>query len=131
MKGVYALKHLFLLFFLIILAGCNQELNLASNHGQTEKIVTQLNSPWSIDYDGEHFFISEKAGTIVKVGQDRKLIREDVHLSAPLSNAAESGLLGFILDKGFQESHKAYAYYTYDLGGAPVNRIVTLQYDGS
>ena len=59
------------------------------------------------------------------------MIREDVHLSAPLSNAAESGLLGFVLDKGFQDSQKAYAYYTYDFEGAPVNRIVTLEYDGS
>jgi len=33
------------------------------------------------------------------------------------------------LDKGFQESQQAYAYYTYDLGLVPVNRIVTLQYD--
>src|SRR3954454_10087417 len=113
LKGVFSMKRLLLLFLLLIPAGCAQEAHSTPIHGRAEKVVTQLNSPWSIDYDGEHFFISEKAGTIVKVGQDRKLIREDVHLSAPLSNAAESGLLGFILDKGFQESHKAYAYYTY------------------
>jgi glucose/arabinose dehydrogenase len=130
MRGVSALKRLLLLLFLIIPAGCKQEAYLASNQDQVEIVVTQLISPWSIDNDGEYFFISEKAGTIVKGRQDEKLIRENVHLSAPLSNAAESGLLGFVLDKSFQESHKAYAYYTYDLAGAPVNRIVTLQYDG-
>ncbi len=124
------MKRLLLLLFLIIPAGCEQEAYLAPNHEQIEKVVTQLISPWSIDYDGESFFISEKAGTIVKGQQDGKLIREDVHLSAPLSNAAESGLLSFVLDKGFRESRKAYAYYTYDLRGTPVNRIVTLQYDG-
>ncbi|MER2088720.1 MAG: PQQ-dependent sugar dehydrogenase [Sporosarcina sp.] len=124
------MKRLLLLLFLIMPAGCNQEASLASNHDRVEKVVTHLISPWSIDYDGESFFISEKAGTIVKVRQGGKLIREDVHLSAPLSNVAESGLLGFVLDKDFRESHKAYAYYTYDLGGAPINRIVTLQYDG-
>ena len=125
------MKHLLLLLFLLIPAGCAQEAHSTPIHERAEKIVSQLNSPWSIDYDGEYFFISEKAGTIVKVGQDGKSIREEVHLSAPLSNAAESGLLGFVLFKDFQESHKAYAYYTYDLGGAPVNRIVTLQHDGS
>ena len=63
------MKHLFLLFLLLIPAGCNQELHSTQIHEQTEKIVTQLNSPWSIDYDGENFFISEKAGTIVKAGR--------------------------------------------------------------
>ncbi len=124
------MKRLLLLLFLLIPAGCKQEAYLASNHENVEKVLTHLISPWAIDYDGEYFFISEKAGTIVKGGQDRKLVREDVHLSAPLSNAAESGLLGFVLDKDFHNSHIAYAYYTYDLRGAPVNRIVTLQYAG-
>lgn len=124
------MKRLLLLLFILIPAGCKQEAYPAQNHNQVKIIATQLISPWSIDYDGEYFFISEKGGTIVKSRRDGKLIREDVHLSAPLSNAAESGFLGFVLDKGFQESHKAYAYYTYDLEGVPVNRIVTLQYDG-
>ena len=124
------MKRFLLLFFLIMLAGCKQETYPAPIHSQAEKVVTQLNSPWSINYDREYFFISEKAGTIAKSGQDGNLIREDVHLSAPLSNAAESGLLGFVLKKDFQVSHEAYAYYTYDLEGAPFNRIVTLHYDG-
>jgi len=124
------MERLLLLFFLIILAGCTQETYPVQNHILAEKIVTQLSSPWSIDNDGKYFFISEKEGTIAKVGQNQKLKRENVYLSAPLSGAAESGLLGFVLDKNFHESRMAYAYYTYDLEGEPVNRIVTLYYDG-
>ena len=47
-------------------------------------------------------------------------------LSEPLSSAAEAGLLGFVLQSDFNESSLAYAYYTYDSNGKPVNRIVTL-----
>jgi len=36
-----------------------------------------------------------------------------------------------VLKKDFLKSHEAYAYYTYDLEGVPVNRIVTLRYDGN
>lgn len=124
------MKHLLLLLFLLVPAGCAQEAHSTPIQGQAEKIVSQLNSPWSIAYDGEDFFISEKGGTIVKSSQDGNARRENVNLSAPLSRAAESGLLGFVLDKDFQETHKAYAYYTYDLEGVPVNRIVSLLYDG-
>jgi glucose/arabinose dehydrogenase len=124
------MKRLLISVFLFIPAGCAQEATPVQNNEVAKKMETHLVSPWSIDYDGERFFISEKAGTIIKGEQDGKFIREDVHLSAPLSDAAESGLLGFVLKKDFQVSHEAYAYYTYDLEGAPVNRIVTLYYDG-
>ena len=96
-----------------------------------EKVAVNLIAPWSIDFDGEHFFISEKDGAVVKVSGNGQTLREDVFLSAPLANVAESGLLGFVLKKDFLKSHEAYAYYTYDLEGAPVNRIVSLHYDGT
>jgi len=127
------MKHLLLFLFLLILAGCTEQENPSANAnlGLAEKIAVNLIAPWSIDFDGEHFFISEKGGTVVKAWGDDQILREDVFLSEPLANVAESGLLGFVLKKDFLKSHEAYAYYTYDLEGVPVNRIVTLRYDGN
>jgi len=127
------MKHLLLFLFLLILTGCTEQEDPSANAnlGLAEKIAVNLIAPWSIDFDGEHFFISEKGGTVVKAWGDGQILREDVFLSEPLANVAESGLLGFVLKKDFLKSHEAYAYYTYDLEGAPVNRIVTLRYDGN
>ncbi len=127
------MKRLFSLLFLFTLAGCTEQTPPATNanFGLAEKIAVNLIAPWSIDFDGDYFFISERDGTVVKVWDNGKMLREDVLLSSPLAKVAESGLLGFVLKKDFLESHEAYAYYTYDLEGVPVNRIVTLQYDGA
>ena len=96
-----------------------------------EKVATNLEAPWSISKSDDTFFISERGGAIVKVTPEGNQIRENVALSKPLSNIAEAGLLGFVLKDDFVESREAFAYYTYDDDGAPVNRIVSLQYDGS
>ena len=96
-----------------------------------QKVATNLNAPWSIAKDGNTFFISERSGAIVKITTSGSEVREKVELSAPLSTVAEAGLMGFVLKKDFAQSKEAYAYYTYDLGGIPVNRIVTLRYDGT
>ena len=39
--------------------------------------------------------------------------------------------MGLVLKKDFTESNEAYAYYTYDKDGTPVNRIVELMYTGT
>ncbi|MCM3744467.1 PQQ-dependent sugar dehydrogenase [Sporosarcina luteola] len=122
-----------LLLFIIslgILAGCSFSGETAATYIQAKRLATNLEAPWSIASDGERFFISERGGAIVRVEKNGKTIREKVRLSDPLSNAAEAGLLGFVLHDDFHESRLAYAYYTYNSDGSPVNRIVTLKYDG-
>lgn len=123
------MKRLLFVFMLIILAGCSMNKQTTTSTTLTQQLATKLESPWSIDSDGDRFFITERNGTIVKVEADGSMIREEVHLSEPLSNAAEAGLLGFVLQDDFDESGLAYAYYTYDSAGAPINRIVRLQYE--
>ena len=60
------MKRILLLLFLLTLAGCTKQ----ANTDLVEKVATNLNAPWSIDFDGEYFFISEKEGAIVKVLSD-------------------------------------------------------------
>ncbi|RSK36677.1 PQQ-dependent sugar dehydrogenase [Bhargavaea beijingensis] len=91
------------------------------------EVAAGLRSPWSIDRHGETFYISERGGSIAEVETDGTVRRLDAKLSAPLSGAAEAGLMGFVLKPGFDENREAYAYYTYEGASGPVNRIVTLR----
>lgn len=124
------MKRILFLIFIMGLAGCSSTEKGDEGIYAATRIATNLESPWSIASDGERFFISERDGAIVRIEKDGKMMREKVFLSEPLSTASEAGLLGFVLHKDFNESSLAYAYYTYDFEGKPVNRIVTLFRDG-
>ncbi|WP_252501656.1 sorbosone dehydrogenase family protein [Sporosarcina sp. Marseille-Q4943] len=125
------MKRLVLLIIILCLVGCSSSTGEWDSGMYTvSRVATNLESPWSIASDAQTFFISERNGTIVRIEKDGKMTREEVILSEPLSSAAEAGLLGFVLRKDFSESSLAYAYYTYDLDGRPVNRIVTLFREG-
>lgn len=120
------MKRVLFLIFLIGLVGCSPADNGNVGIPSVTRIATNLESPWSIDSDGEQFFISERDGAIVRIDENGEMNREVMFLSGPLSSASEAGLLGFVLRSDFNESSLAYAYYTYDSDGKPVNRIVTL-----
>jgi glucose/arabinose dehydrogenase len=66
-------------------------------------------------------------GTIAETTSDGKVIHKEVKLSNDLSNASESGLLGFVLKNDFGDSREAFAYYTYEQNGESFNRVVTIR----
>ncbi|WP_238473787.1 PQQ-dependent sugar dehydrogenase [Paenisporosarcina cavernae] len=92
---------------------------------ELEVLATNFQIPWSIEKNGETFFISERNGTIAKV-VNGDLTRQKVILSKDLSDASEAGLLGFVLAPDFDSSQKAFAYYTYEENSSQFNRIVEL-----
>lgn len=92
---------------------------------ELEVVADNLEIPWSIDRQGDAFYISQRPGSIVKI-EDGETEVQDVSLELPLSEAAEAGLLGFVLAPDFEESSQAFAYYTYEQDGSQFNRIVTL-----
>lgn len=124
---------LLLLLLLFVLGGCSK------TKQQDEKpedatifptsnldiIADNLQAPWSIQKNGDVFYLSERPGNIVKV-EDGKVERQHVELSKELSTASEAGLLGFVLAPDFLESKRAYAYYTYVDDSKQFNRIITL-----
>lgn len=91
-------------------------------------VAEDLDIPWAIDKRGDVFYITERTGSIVKVENGEKEV-QDVELELPLSEASEAGLLGFALAPDFEESAKAFAYYTYEQDGSQFNRIVTLLWE--
>lgn len=90
-----------------------------------ETVAENLQVPWSINKLGDVFYLSERPGTIVKV-ENGTAKRQKVSLKKGLSQASEAGLLGFVLAPDFQQTNKAFAYYTYENGTGQLNRIVEL-----
>jgi glucose/arabinose dehydrogenase len=93
--------------------------------GDLEAVAENLQVPWSINKLGDTFYLSERPGTIVKV-ENGTVKRQKVTLKKGLSQASEAGLLGFVLAPDFQQTNKAFAYYTYENGTGQFNRIVEL-----
>jgi glucose/arabinose dehydrogenase len=86
----------------------------------------RLHTPWSIQFDGDTIYVSEREGNIVMVNSGT-MTRQKVRLNKQLNNEGEGGFLGIQLSPDFRESRQAYAYHTYDEGGKVLNRVVVLQ----
>lgn len=120
------------IIILFLFVGCStndqQHSNNEQSDGQQEvEVVTEdINVPWSIEKREDIFYITERAGNIVKV-ENEIIERQHVELEKELATASEAGLLGFVLAPDFIESNEAYAYYTYEDSSGQFNRIVTLR----
>ena len=131
-----------ILALLMVMAGCSDDGGEAKPAGevgkkpeenkevvahadQLEVVAENLKVPWSINKSGETFYLSERPGSIVKV-EDDTAVRQNVSFKKELSQAAEAGFLGFVLAPDFEQSNKAFAYYTYENGTGQFNRIVEL-----
>ncbi|MFP7298519.1 PQQ-dependent sugar dehydrogenase [Neobacillus niacini] len=130
------------LLMILLLSGCSlfekenlqpkdqQEDEAIFQQPEIEVVAEELRVPWSINQVNQVFYVSERTGSIVKIVSG-KSERQQVVLEKPLSKAAEAGLLGFVLDPGFPDNQKAYAYYTYDNGQGQFNRVVVLKLEGN
>ncbi|CAM3847837.1 PQQ-dependent sugar dehydrogenase [Mesobacillus thioparans] len=93
--------------------------------GELEVVAENLQVPWSINKINDTFYLSERPGSIVKIDSGGTT-RQKVSLKKGLSQAAEAGLLGFVIAPDFEQSNKAFAYYTYENDTGQYNRIVEL-----
>ncbi|PLR84724.1 PQQ-dependent sugar dehydrogenase [Bacillus sp. V33-4] len=131
-------KSLFLLLlFVFMLFGClntedgtekpadPQEAETAGKVTEPQIIADQLDIPWSITKSQDTFYISERTGSIVQIKNGEKTV-QPVQLAKPLATASEAGLLGFVLAPDFEETGRAFAYYTYEDESGQFNRIIEL-----
>ena len=130
-----------LLAMLMVIAGCSggddetkpagevnpkpEDKEAIAQADQLEVVAENLKVPWSINKSGETFYLSERPGSVVKV-EGGNTERQKVSFKKELSQAAEAGFLGFVLAPDFEQSNKAFAYYTYENGTGQFNRIVEL-----
>lgn len=124
------------LLLVLVAAGCSNEDNNYTGKIEDESVInpqivpevwgSDLQVPWSINEAEGVFYISERLGHIVKI-DNGKMERQQVMLDKPLSDAAEAGLLGFVLAPDYSNSKEAFAYYTYENSSGQYNRIVVLK----
>ncbi|WP_010093601.1 PQQ-dependent sugar dehydrogenase [Ornithinibacillus scapharcae] len=102
----------------------------ASDNGNIN--ANKLFIPWTINKNGGTFYLSQRDGTVVEIDGDLGIVDvQNVELSQEIFHEGEAGFLGFILDPDFKSTNKAFAYYTYEKEGDILNRIVSLNLDGS
>ncbi|WP_098746731.1 PQQ-dependent sugar dehydrogenase [Paenibacillus sp. EZ-K15] len=130
-----------LIAVLLLLAACTQS-SPSKEEGRQENrreekndsvyqvLAEQLRTPWSIDFDGDTIYISEREGNIVQI-KDGTFTRQSVHTEKPVAHQGEGGFLGFALAPDFQNSGKGFAYHTYNQDGKVMNRLVLLKQEGN
>ncbi|WP_054955973.1 PQQ-dependent sugar dehydrogenase [Paenibacillus dakarensis] len=89
-------------------------------------IAERLDTPWSIDFDEDKIYISERKGNIVTV-EDGRLSRLPVRTSKEVKAVGEGGFLGLVLAEDFPNTGQAYAYHTYDQDGETMNRVIVIK----
>jgi len=102
-----------------------QQEQLVESVEKPEVITENLDAPWAIEKQGNIFYLTERAGSIIEI-DDTEVVRQSLELEKELATASEAGLLGFLLAHDFSESNQAYAYYTYQDNDGQFNRIITL-----
>nr|WP_227935433.1 PQQ-dependent sugar dehydrogenase [Alkalihalobacillus deserti] len=131
-------KFIFTLIFIFFISACSFEDNHQSEKNgrdavevfsrQDEVIATDLNIPWNINKYDNTFYLSQRAGTIVKVdGVSGSKTVQDVEVTKEVLHEGEGGFLGFILSHDFEISREAFAYHTYKQDGEVYNRIIVLK----
>ena len=122
---------------ILLLVGCSengqqdpgdeQKSTIDKQEIQKQEVVAEnLEAPWSIEKIGSTFYVTERTGSIVKI-ENGAIERQSVELEKELATASEAGLLGFVLAPDFQETNRAYAYYTYRDDTGQFNRMITLR----
>lgn len=89
-------------------------------------LAERLDTPWSIDFDEDTIYISERKGNIVTV-ENGRLSRLPVHTSKEVKAVGEGGFLGLVLTEDFRNTGQAYAYHTYDQHGETNNRVIVIK----
>jgi len=91
---------------------------------KAERFVTGLEVPWGIAFlDPSTLLITERPGRL-RLVEHGKLRPAPVLTLKTSKHTAEGGLLGIALHPDFKTNHLFYLYYTADVGGRPVNRVV-------
>jgi glucose/arabinose dehydrogenase len=99
----------------------------AAGVGPFAVLAEKLDTPWAIAFDGETMLVSEREGSVVRIGEDGGLTRKPVVVKPGVAASGESGFLGFALAPDFAETRTAFAYHTYEANGRMWNRIVALE----
>ncbi|WP_042454232.1 PQQ-dependent sugar dehydrogenase [Neobacillus dielmonensis] len=90
--------------------------------------ANHLYIPWTINKNGNLFFLSQREGSVIQIDGDLGLVKvQQVKVSKDIVHEGEGGFLGFALAPDFEKSKMAFAYHSYKQDGKILNRIVSLK----
>ncbi|HSD67880.1 MAG TPA: PQQ-dependent sugar dehydrogenase [Vicinamibacteria bacterium] len=90
---------------------------------RVERVASGLVVPWGLAFlPGGDVLVTERPGR-VRLLRGSTLEPEPV-VTLPVGERGEGGLLGIAPDPRFQENRRLYLYYTGEVGGRTVNRLV-------
>ncbi|CAM4076439.1 PQQ-dependent sugar dehydrogenase [Saccharibacillus endophyticus] len=94
--------------------------------GEVETVTDNLDTPWEIQFDGDTVYMTLRGGSIVKL-ENGEQVEQPIALNPEVLEEGEGGLLGFALDRDFEQSRIAYAYHTYGEGDGIRNRVIRIE----
>ena len=89
-----------------------------------EIVATNFDKPWSIAFDDERIFVSEKSGKIQIITPTGILDSPLITLRTP--EVFGGGLLGITTHPDFSNNHFLYAYYTYEENEKLWNKVIRI-----
>ncbi|MFC0523580.1 PQQ-dependent sugar dehydrogenase [Pontibacillus salicampi] len=119
----------------ILLVGCSanntdteDQTGAPPSNSQVQQVIAkELDVPWDINKHENTFFISQRGGSIVEVGEAGEKEEQELSLSKDVVEKGEGGLLGFLLHPSFSETQEAFLYHTYEQEGKLLNRVITIK----
>lgn len=96
--------------------------------GEAETVTDNLDTPWEIQFDGDAVYMTLRGGSIVKF-ENGEQIEQPIAMNPEVLEEGEGGLLGFALDRDFEQSRTAYVYHTYGEGDGIRNRVIQIKED--
>lgn len=86
-----------------------------------EVVVENLDTPWALDFlPGGKMIFTERSGRVSMFDGKKTTLLAEI----PVSESAESGLLGLAVDPKFSDSRYVYVYYTRPGGFNRISRFV-------
>lgn len=78
-----------------------------SDPNQVETVAEYLETPWSIAFNDDTLYVTQRSGSLTRVGSDGKNYPID-----GVRETSEGGLLGVAFHPEFRENNRIYLYYT-------------------
>lgn len=94
--------------------------------GEVETVTDNLDTPWEIQFDGDAVYMTLRGGSIVKFANGEQ-VEQPIAMNPEVLEEGEGGLLGFALDRDFEQSRTAYVYHTYGEGDGIRNRVIRIE----
>ncbi len=128
----HPLFHVIMFLLVFGISGCTGTGSEQSDSTQdgikykTEIVANGLNVPWSIVFQGNDLYVTERLGRL-KVFRKGSSIPSEIHGVPKVHDHGEGGLMGLAFHPDFTSTRFVYLSHTYSTNGSVYNRVVRFQ----